>query len=75
MQKGGLIISHHNEICDAICDLASQALTPSLVCNKPKIHLSHSKEEMMATEAKPTVSCNLQKSQSEEHGDIMIHGL
>jgi hypothetical protein len=75
MQKGGLIISSHNEICDEICDLATWALISSSVHDEPKTHLSCSKEAMEATEAKPAVSQNLQKSQSEEHRDILTNGL
>jgi hypothetical protein len=74
-KKGGLVISRHNEIRDELCDLASRALTPSSVRDEPKIHLSRSKEEMKATEAKSAVSRNLNKSQSEDRGDLLIRGL
>jgi hypothetical protein len=40
-KKGGLVISCHNEIQDELSNLASKALIPSAVCDKPRIYPSH----------------------------------
>jgi hypothetical protein len=40
-KKGSLMILHYNEIWDELSDLASKALFPSLVRNKPRIYPSH----------------------------------
>ena len=38
--KEGLIISCHNDLHDGIADLASKVVTPTHVCNDPKIYTS-----------------------------------
>jgi hypothetical protein len=42
--RGGLIISRHNEIRDELSDLASKALSPSALRKEPKIHACRSPE-------------------------------
>jgi hypothetical protein len=37
-KTGGLVIIRHNEIADELADLASKALTPSAVRDKPSIY-------------------------------------
>jgi len=58
-------------------DLASKALTPNVVCNKPKIQTSRHAETVTATEQQKVAKGNLNKSKcrSEEGGDVLIRGL
>ena len=39
--KGGLIITHHNEVRDEILYLARQAFTSASVCAKPLVNKGH----------------------------------
>jgi hypothetical protein len=75
--KGGLVISRHNKIQDKLSDLASKALFPSAVCNKPRIHPSCPTEKKTDLEEPSNpVSRNLRKSRGEdERGDGLIRGL
>ena len=36
LKKGGLITSHHNNLCDGVADLASNAFTPTHVHGEPQ---------------------------------------
>ena len=38
-KKEGLIMVHHNELCDEASDLPSEAFTPTHVCDEPKIYI------------------------------------
>jgi hypothetical protein len=75
--KGGLMISRHNEIREELSDLASKkALFSSAVCDEPRIHTSHpAKKKTDLEDPGNPVTRNLRKSQGEEHGDVLIHGL
>jgi hypothetical protein len=73
-KKGGLVISRHNEIRDELIDLASKALTPSAVCDKPRIHTSRTAESVRTSDQNPVIR-NLHKRQGGERGDVLIRGL
>jgi hypothetical protein len=75
-KKGGLVISCHNEIQDELSDLASKALFPSAVCDKPRIRTTCPTEQKTDLKAPShPVSRNLCKSQGGEWRDILICGL
>jgi hypothetical protein len=76
-KTGGLVISSHNEIRDELSDLASKALSPSSVRNKPKIHNSHILELKGVDESKDDpVKCVFHNNSCKEDcGDILIQGL
>jgi hypothetical protein len=60
--KGGLAIIRHNEIRYELCDMASQAFTPSAVCNELEINLCCAAKEG---------TCKPQEI-TEDRGDVMI---
>ena len=37
-KRGGLIVTHHNELFDGVADLSVKAFTPLHVCNNPLIY-------------------------------------
>jgi hypothetical protein len=73
-KKGGLVISRHNKIQDALSDLASQALFPSAVRNEPRINSSHPAEVKNATEPIPGVKTLLSNRTNKDYGGILIQG-
>jgi hypothetical protein len=77
VQKGGLIISRHNEIRDKLSDLASKALSPSAVHNKTKIHACHSSPEVKSDkeDKENSVKRLFHNNRNEDCGDILIRGL
>ena len=75
-KKGGLVISRHNEVRDELADLAAKAFVPSAVRDEPRIHTSRPSESTSATaDTNSPVSRNLQNSQNEDRGDLLIRGL
>ena len=83
-KHGGLVIIRHNEIRDELGHLASLALTPSAVRDKPLIHHSHNadlKSASVPTASKapagttppPPVTCN-NHSGDEDRGDLLLRG-
>jgi hypothetical protein len=68
------VISRHNEIRDELVDLASKALTPFAVRDKPRIHTSCPAEPVRTSDQNPVIR-NLHKRQGEERGDVLIRGL
>jgi hypothetical protein len=75
-KTGGLVISRHNEIRDELSDLASKALSPSSVRDKPKIHDSCTLEGKLDKENKENPVKRLFRNKgTEDRGDILIRGL
>ena len=75
--NGGLVITHHNNICDGNVYLARQAFSPHCVCGEPLIHVFHSisEEEVHHGGRVPETQCDvstrgLWESQTEEIIDI-----
>jgi hypothetical protein len=67
----------HNEITDELADLASKALTPSAVCNKPSIYPhGYMVAKVTAEDTKKATKSpvNHPKSSScdEDSGDLLI---
>jgi hypothetical protein len=75
-KKGGLVISHHNEIRDELSDLASKAFSPSAVRDEPKIHTCRSPEVKSDEENEEnSVKRLFRNNCNEDRGDILIRGL
>jgi hypothetical protein len=77
VQKDSLVISRHNEIRDELSDLASKALSPSAVCDEPKIHTCRSREVKSDEENKENSGKRglFRNNRNEDRGDILIRGL
>ena len=74
--KGGLLTSHHNKICDGVVDLAGKYFTTLQVCNDPLIFAGRAVKipKYQPDEYKPSPSTK--KSQATEHkGDPLIRDL
>ena len=70
------MIFRHNEIQDNLVDLASRALTPSAMCDKPLIH-SRADENVKTSPIKLT-NQNIDKEAArgeDERGDLLIRGI
>jgi hypothetical protein len=80
-KKGGLVISHHNEIRDELADIASKALIASAVRNKPSIcpHAGCADYPAKASDTKqtsPSQDSRLKPSScDEDRGDLLISAL
>ena len=64
---GGLVIAHHNKICDELLYLDQQAFTPVSVHAKPLFHKIHTRSEKDIFQRSD--------KDKETRGDLMIQGL
>ena len=75
-KKVGLVIFRHNEIQDELVNLASRALTPSVVHDEPLIH-GHANENVKTSPTKVITNHNIDEEATtgeDERGNLLIRG-
>jgi len=73
---GGLVLAHHNELCDEWIEFASCTFTPRVVHDKLLIHPSH--DHLVEPPASPVPSASFSQplaTSSDDQGNLLIFGL
>ena len=71
LKKGGLVTTHHSELCDGVTNLDGKSFTPSYVCNNPLIYLGQKSWPSRSE----TNTLPYRRYKTEQKGDLLVQNI